>query len=207
MALPDSPSLPIEVAHSRASSLESPRAVETCSWCSPQRLFSTRIPGLGPLERALNWEEPLPRRGGSLAAMRGPLFLYPSRPLQLLVHCRPVLSGWGERCLELESKDAWGKGGVTMFPRLQNRGVTLGLQTLRGHFWTLLPQTGEEGVAGCFKKKLFSPGALCTFRSTEGGEMEPWVLERSFHCLRRMSTPRQQQSALWDVHHFPISTF
>lgn len=95
--------------------------VETCSWCSPLRLFSTRIPGLGPLERALNWEEPLPRRGGSLAACVVPLFLNPSRPLQLLAHCGPVLSGWGERRLELESKDAWGKGGVTLFPRLKNQ--------------------------------------------------------------------------------------
>lgn len=149
--------------------------VETGSWGSSQRLSSTHIPGGGPSEkvkdwRALNWEEPLPRRGGSLAAacpFTAPPPL-PRRLLKLLLHCGPVLSGRGERRLGLEFKDARGKGGVTVFPRLCKTSHLAVLLT-RVISGPCCFRLWQREVAGCSKRRSFLLQALCTLLNAGGG--------------------------------------
>lgn len=49
-----------------------------------------------------------------------------------------------------------GQGRCDRTTQTAKPGVTLGLQTLLGHFRTLLPKTGEEGVVGCLKTIVLS---------------------------------------------------
>lgn len=136
--------------------------VETGSWGSSQRLSSTHIPGGGPSEkvkdwRALNWEEPLPRRGGSLAAACPfPAPPPPPPPLET-ASALWTSSFWpGRKAPGTRIQGCPGQGRCDCVSQTLQNESPCGV-AYTGYFRTLLLQTMAKGGGRLFKEEKLSP--------------------------------------------------
>lgn len=117
-------------------------------------------------------------------------FLYPSCPAAACALW--TSSFWlGREAPRTRIQGYPGQGRCGPLSQAAKRGVTLGLQTLSGHFRTVLLPTVVEEVVDCSKRQKLS---LLAFLSTGIRGMESWGAGGTFYCLRRMSAPRQKHS-------------
>lgn len=144
----DSPSLPTEVTHLQAYSQGShvwwkpvPGAALTGSPARTPRGWALWKGG-----RSLNWEERLPRRGGSLAAKPGPLFRYPFSPL--VTACALWTSSFwlGREALRTRIQGCLGQGRCDRVSQtLQNEESPWGCKHSRVISGPCCPRLGRKG--------------------------------------------------------------